>query len=116
MTRTLDVLCTCFAPPPPHTHFYPVLKKFKKLSKTKVGGGPDPPIPTPWLRHWVQKKSKTIDKNLDRIEIAHQTFLDFDKQLESINEQLKATAKASVEQRKKIYTFTLIKGRLQSLM
>ena len=47
-------------------------------------------------------KSKTIDKNLDRIEIPHQTFLDYDKQLESINEQLKATAKASVEQRKKI--------------
>ena len=49
-----------------------------------------------------KQKSKTIDKNLDRIEIAHQTFLDYDKQLGSINEQLKATPKASVEQRKKI--------------
>ena len=34
-----------------------------------------------------KQKSKTIDKNLDRIEIAHQTFLDYDKQLESINEK-----------------------------
>ena len=39
--------------PPPHTHFYPVLKKLKNLSKTKVGGS-GPPHSPPWLRHCDQ--------------------------------------------------------------
>ena len=49
-----------------------------------------------------KQKSKTIDKNLERTEIAHQTFLDYDKQLENITQKLKATPKTSVGQKKKI--------------